>query len=241
MLEMAQCAMCEDWFHEECYKTDAARRGDGSIPSEYELICKDCVQKLPVLGDYYERYNAWSRIKPPSKGGTRGVCTRPKDVDVSVAPGANDYLWKPGFRLGLCKCNNCMELYKVAKALYIVDHTDFVGVPAPDDSLVLHKTDDESIVNDVLEAEEAERRNEARKKAMFDRERIPRKPLPQQNNGITENVTPTEVIAIRRRIKDFLKKNIESDGGNLDRESVLEYLQDLKSDMMNSFQQNLRT
>lgn len=238
-LEMAQCAMCEDWFHEECYKTDAHVRSDkGTINGEYELTCKSCVSKLSVLAEYYETLNMWSSSKSVKKT-RRGACSRPKNVGMAK-PGTLDLLWRPDFRVELCTCNECMGLYKAAKALYIVDRTDFVKpiTGEADDSSLLKTTSDEEIINDLLHVDEAQAMEAAREEAMQDSERIPRKPLPPAINaaraGVQDKLSVTEVMSIRRRINDFLRNSIETNGGSLDHDSVMSYLTDLKAEMLGS-------
>lgn len=237
---MAQCAMCEDWFHEDCYVTDRKARGGRDFSLEYELICKDCVATLPVLSEYYETLHAWSST-PPRVSSDRNACIRPKDANVARKPGSVDYIWSPSFRLHLCQCADCMSLYREAKALYIVDRSDFVSPVETDDAALLVPTDDTEVVRDVLDEEEADRRRVAREKAMLAKTRIPRKQTTQPVNkrdpvdDVTSRLAVDSVSAIRKRINTFLRESIESNGGQLNRDSVIAYMTDLKADLVASF------
>lgn len=257
-LAMAQCAMCEDWFHEECYKTDAETRAKGSedddfFQIEYELTCKDCVKKLPLLGDYYEQHHAWVGDNAPLKSGRKSKCVRPKRTDIKSKPGTMDYVWRQGFRLALCRCPECMTLYKNTKVAYLVDRADFVGASEQEDPNLLQATDDAEILNDVIEDE-----NEKQKKKLipmfFDEERIPRKPLPpkaqdpisanpaadsMEVDNIGQKLSEEQRLSIRTRINDFLRHSIETNGGNLDKVSMEGYLADLYADCLNSFTEKL--
>lgn len=152
-LPMAQCAMCEDWFHEECYKTDSRRRGNETQPysTEYELTCKDCVKTLPVLAEYYESLHAWtkqSNLRVWQEARLKKGCIRPKTASVSMKAGSIDYMWRPGFRIFLCRCADCSEMYRSANCLYITDRSDFVNVVPEDDLDVFNDKPDEEVVDD---------------------------------------------------------------------------------------------
>lgn len=239
MLAMAQCALCEDWFHEDCFKGDFLERGGAE---EYELTCRECVEMLPVLADYYDLLNAW-RKKGAKASATRRVgCIKPPTSTGGHKPGARDLIWRPGFRMQLCQCNDCMEIYDAAKMLFIVDRSDLVGGPEQDDSSLLKATDDAEIIQDVLDADEDEPSVKRRKAE----ERIPRKPLAEKSEGVggvsDGKCSVAEVIMIRRRINDFLRESIQSHSGGdkLNPDSVLSYLADLKKDMLNTFESRLQ-
>lgn len=247
-IAMAQCAMCEDWFHETCYKTDASQRGVNPNPAslnlDYEFTCRDCVNALPVLAEYYENINAWinawDRIKPGlARPGRDDVCTRPRNANLALKPGAIDFLWRPGFRLFLCRCRECRSLYEAARASYIVDRGDFLGAPAQEDLTVLNATDDAEIVNDVLDEAFLPDEGDAVEVA-----RIPRKPLvaaPAGAASVGNVLSSQEIMSIRSRISSFLKESIDSNGGNINAESLRAYLSDLKADLMASFSEKLRS
>lgn len=245
---MAQCAMCEDWFHEKCYKTDAPSNTTLTpFEEEYELTCKDCVKKLPVLAEYYELRSAWKNLKK-QKRFAGDACIRPKNVSVSTRAGTLDYMWHPGFRLYLCRCSECMELYRVGKAMYIVDKKDFVGPVAEfDDTSIFEGTNGDDIVNDILRESDAQPNTPNQKKTFDDGERIPRKrqtpekqskqTLPgedkrKKKTNSNEALGVHEIMNIRRRITDFLRESIQTNGGNLSRETLLAYMTDLKADMV---------
>lgn len=258
-LAMAQCAMCEDWFHEQCYTTDAAKRGGRMKPPldmEYEFTCRDCVKTLPVLAEYYEHLNVWqsSRHAPlTTKSGREDVCTRPRTVDIALKPGAIDLLWRPAWRLQLCRCRECRALYQHSRAAYIIDRGDFIDAPPQDDLALLNATDDAEILQDLLEERDSpgspdspdspdsrEGDKEPPDVVMADIEPIPRKPLPGSVNMQGGTVSPEEVKSIRRRIQLFLEESIQSNGGSLNPESIRAYLCDLKADLLSSLQEPLR-
>lgn len=205
---MAQCAMCEDWFHEECYRTDSRARGGESHPftTDYEFICRDCVKSLPLLAEYYETLHAWNKpsdIKQWRAARLKKGCVRPKAANPSSKPGTLDLLWKPGFRINLCRCVECSEMYRSASALYLTDRNDFVNVVEEDMSDVFNDKPDEEIVDDVdlleigngngngvqieeddedvIEISKVHKRlqshNNQRQRSIYDGERIPRKPV----------------------------------------------------------------
>lgn len=237
-LAMGQCAMCEDWFHENCYKTDAARRGANPDPAtlnvDYELVCRDCVTILPLLAEYYELYNIWDKTNTRlPRPGRDDICTRPRNPNIALKPGAIDFLWRPGFRLGLCRCRHCRDIYAAARADYIIDRGDFVGAPAQEDLSVLNATDDAEIVNDVLDDDDE-----------VEVARIPRKPRPASSPAsasVGNVLSSQEIMSIRSRISSFLKESIDSNGGSINPESLRAYLSDLKADLLASFSEKLRS
>eukprot|EP00177_Eucheuma_denticulatum_P005325 GFKZ01009679.1.p1 GENE.GFKZ01009679.1~~GFKZ01009679.1.p1 ORF type:complete len:400 (+),score=32.87 GFKZ01009679.1:117-1202(+) len=230
---MAQCAMCEDWFHEVCYRTDSARRGvdsDSVYDLDYEFTCMDCVKTLPILADYYEIWNAWEAgtAPLPLNSAKKDACTRPTSANVVMKPGTIDYLWQPSWRLRLCRCRDCRAIYDRARASYIIDRADFVGAPPDDDSVLLNATNDAEIVKDVLEGRVKSSPDP------LDTIRVPRKPLPGSIVKDGGKVSPQEIRNIRARIQRFLEASIKSNGGSLNPESIRAYLCDLKEDLLKS-------
>ncbi|CDF39710.1 unnamed protein product [Chondrus crispus] len=247
-LAMVQCAMCEDWFHENCFKTDSVRRGSKSSHNNldlvYEFTCRDCVATLPVLTEYYELYNIWgrdkSRIKSPDRRSSR--CTRPCNADIALKPGAIDFVWRQGFRLTLCRCTDCCKLYDTAGASYIIDRGDFIGAPAQEDTSILNATNDEEILQDVIDGDWRLSRKRNRDDVM-ESEPIPRKPAAASSSASpVGNLLSTEEISdIRSRISYFLKETIESNGGSINPDSLRGYLSDLKADLLLSLSEKLKS
>ena len=234
--EMVQCAMCEDWFHEKCYKPAIPKNVHPRYDIPCELTCFTCVQKLPVLADYFPTLNLWTKRASSKKHTSHRTCIRPQNVRRTHRPGDYDYFWQPGFRAHLCRCPQCMDIYKAAKCLYIVDRNDFLNAAEPDDSDVLNSTDDAGIVQEIIDDDTRERSRIA------DSERIPRKPLPprpepshvKQIRSTPDSLNPSQILSVRRRINVFLRKNINTNGGHLNRTEIMEYLSDLRKDLLNS-------
>ncbi|KAI0564141.1 E3 ubiquitin-protein ligase UBR7 [Gracilaria domingensis] len=248
-LAMAQCAMCEDWFHEKCYTLDAlGRKRTSPYDMEYELTCKDCVKTLPVLAEYYELLSVWKKkvyVRKPK--GER--CVRPNNVSVVTKAGSVDYMWRPGFRSYLCRCKDCMELYRSSKVLYIVDRNDFVSPASEDEEsegYVEQEDHDDDDDEEIIAVEEVSESESSAPKAFDEGERIPRRPRqlnkpappqkpiqepkkPRQGN---EALGVHEIMNIRRRITDFLREAIQTNGGNLNRASLLSYMSELKAELL---------
>ncbi|PXF49946.1 hypothetical protein BWQ96_00106 [Gracilariopsis chorda] len=242
--------MCEDWFHEKCFKCDGIPRSQTSpFAFEYELTCKDCVRNLPVLAEYYELLSVWKK-KGSHKKYKGNSCVRPKNVSVATKAGTLDYMWYPGFRLHLCKCEECMELYEAGKASYIADKSDFVSPLTDDedtDQVVVEEEEDDDEEYELIEVEVEEPEQPERRKVFDEGARIPRKSASGENDtqqkasGIElqrsnrDSKKPSGVqerSAIRRRITDFLKEAIQTNGGNLSQDVLLQFMTDLKAEML---------
>lgn len=168
--DMVQCAMCEDWFHEGCFCLPGRVKKVAKIALKgiaFELTCRECVAKLPALAEYYETDGVHLHAKSEKHAQKaravmeRPRCARPSVLEGSapVAPQDFDYLWVPGFRSKLCRCHNCMAMYKTSNAEYIVDRGDYIGAAQQEDTALLKATDDAEIIQDVLDAEEAEQQS----------------------------------------------------------------------------------
>ncbi|CAN8064605.1 unnamed protein product [Agarophyton chilense] len=248
---MTQCAICEDWFHEKCYILDGlARKRSTQFDMEYELTCKDCVKKVSVLAEYYEILNVWKKkgyIKKPM--GER--CFRPKNISVSTKAGSLDYMWRPGFRSYLCRCQDCMELYKSNDVFYLVDRNDFVSPASEDEDSEDYGVEDiENAVEDggdeILELEEVSEPGSPAPKVFDKDERIPRKPRvqnkarppktplrePTRVGQKNEPLGVHEIMNIRKRITDFLREAIQTNGGNINRSILLSYMTELKAELL---------
>lgn len=281
---MVQCVMCEDWFHETCYRTDAQARGVSAaraLSVEYELICKDCVKRLPVLMEYYNTLHAWSKpadVKKWRMTRLKRGCTRPR-ITMQLKAGAIDLLWKPGFRINLCRCADCSDLYRAASALYITDRSDFLNAVEEDMEDVFTNETDEDVVdqddegNLRIESSGGKKRHLSngnrdaielkvpksskgtvswdRSKSVFDSERIPRKPVEddEDNAGAgrtsdsmgeaPSSLPEKEVKRIRERIFQYLSESIDKNSGRLDESQVLMFVSDLKADILATYDEKL--
>lgn len=237
-LNMIQCCMCEDWFHGSCFISDNEVRGAGSVEevfnSEFEFTCKDCVATLPVLAEYYDLLNVWDGGSVP-KGKRRNkygeLCMRPGKGTESTVAGQLDYIWRPKWRLQLCRCSECNDMYVECGAGYIADPKDFVGAQVEEDVLMLSATDAQ-IAQDVLREEHEARQQDIGQMDVDLGDRIPRK-APEGSVVIQGGVVrPDELKEIRARIRKFLQQTIASNGGTLKADSLELYLNDLKADML---------
>lgn len=243
-LAMAQCAMCEDWFHEECYKTDGARRAGHAQPfaDEYEFTCKACVSKLPVLSDYYEKFHAWTSVPDVRKWRAENfkkTCSRPTPGTARCKSGSIDLQWRPGFRVHLCRCAKCMELYRVGNSLYIVDRSDFVNTVDDDDMLeVFVDTPDE----DVIKMEDVVMDDPCIQKDCDDNSfDNALKTAPENiriSNGIKAAPNEESVDCIRRRRMLSFLQNLsgKKEPGH---DEMAGYVTDLTADLLATFRQRL--
>lgn len=91
---MAQCLVCQDWFHDRCLGT--------AIPDdESELICKECAAPDSVLQAYDGRASTYN-------GNTEG-CVRPNR---KIAAGYTELFVPHELETLLCHCQACDAAYK---------------------------------------------------------------------------------------------------------------------------------
>ncbi|KAK3016055.1 hypothetical protein RJ639_007542 [Escallonia herrerae] len=82
-VEMIQCCICEDWFHEEHLgldSSDKVPRDEEGEPLYEDFICQACSVACPFLTLYPE--TIWAAVKQPESVNTR-------KGDVEIAPSAN--------------------------------------------------------------------------------------------------------------------------------------------------------
>lgn len=144
--EMIQCVVCEDWYHSLHLNTKVP-------PSDAyaEMICGGCMMKNQFLGDYTglavvavesEAKGDESSINVSSLNDSAGTsndqdedgqvkkkmrlsddaCIRPKSDDPGKTMTTS--FWKEGWRSQLCKCTECMKLYKQLSVEYLTDLED---------------------------------------------------------------------------------------------------------------------
>lgn len=248
---MAQCAMCEDWFHEACFKMEAKRRGKKAkrAISSYDFVCKDCVRKLPLLADYYAILDArstiaqirnWHSARPANQ------CFRPTNVGRSRGkPGTVDLMFKQGFRTYLCRCSDCIQVYRDSNASYITDRSDFLGAYSDDDEDIFNDVADEDIIHsdddEVLQVELVREKgdnsvqNRFRARNAFDSQ----KQASSQTGEVSSDkeVQPQfdSVDEVRNRILSFIHRKLSDDERQDSQEEVLRYISDLKADLVATF------
>lgn len=110
--EMIQCVICEDWLH--------GRHLDGPLPVSTpfaEMICASCVKEHSFLLDYVGEINV--DVLGDS-------CTRPKpssDIDNMLS---SSLFWPENWRMKLCKCKDCIEMYEKENVSFLLDVNDTV-------------------------------------------------------------------------------------------------------------------
>lgn len=251
-LAMAQCSMCEDWFHEQCYKTDSEERGNCEQPftMEYEFVCRGCVAKLPILSDYYEVFHAWTgntELRRWKNATDNDACVRPAKRDRSPSAGALDLLLRPGFRVYLCRCSDCMNMYRATNSMYIVDRADFVN-PVEEDIWGVFEDAAPPLEDDISADDESEEiqpvvpppRNRLRR-TLFDDVQIPRLSIVEAlgANDISSRLSKDSVESITTRIRDFLIDHAAKHRGGIDREEILIFLSELKAEVLSPHLQRL--
>lgn len=255
---MTQCAMCEDWFHEDCLKLEPRFRKELTPPFDigYELVCKDCVTKLPLLESYSTFLHAFTTRKEVRKWQAENAeskCSRPAQ-NVSSRnnePGSTDLLWRPGFRVHLCRCPDCLSVYHDSNVSYIVDRTDFIDSFDDDSSDGGSNIANEDVIlsddEDIIEVEPVRSKidNSVLNRARAGRSASGHKySLPQSDSGsdvldsFSARLQPSTVEDIRYRILTFLHNKLvsgEHENQPMFEHDVLSYVSDLKADLVATF------
>lgn len=140
--EMSQCTICEDWFHTNHLN------GSENLPEnqEYEeLICQECMKNNQFLWNY-QGYIATKSISKVNRAETEvevealnvsGI--EPETTEANKCFIKNQRLKEKnenyenqacyflnGWREALCKCIECLELYKSNKIEFITDIKDSI-------------------------------------------------------------------------------------------------------------------
>lgn len=242
---MVQCAMCEDWFHVKCFKLKrAVWKNPLYRKNQYELTCKECVSKVPILGHYLKTLTIWNDNESRrewANNTTKRVCNRPICSEGYEGAGQSDLLWMERFRERLCRCDDCMVCYRDANALYLVDRTDLISTYS-DKAVELEEVEEIGGVEsapkrvelqhdfstfDILGAAKhtKEKVNDKSEKAEDDN-------VDGENNpgsGFTEDY----VDMLRVKLNKFLRANV-TNSGELPRTSdILMYLKDMRTMVVN--------
>jgi E3 ubiquitin-protein ligase UBR7 len=117
--EMLQCIVCEDWYH-------IKHLGVDELPSKFdELMCETCVDKLEFVR-YYSRdeSNTPAETSYCKLEKLKSACQQ-ADTDDQITKGP--IFWPDcSWRASLCRCQECMSLYKAKECEYLLDETDTV-------------------------------------------------------------------------------------------------------------------
>lgn len=138
--EMWQCIVCEDWYHTK-------HLGAKELPTRFdELICTQCVDTLDFVHYYQHSDKPDVESTPgttsPSKhltATTECVLEKLKTIyhqhnkqeSSTSTPTAEaskgPVFWQDcGWRSKLCRCEKCLEMYKVKGCEYLLDEKDTV-------------------------------------------------------------------------------------------------------------------
>lgn len=149
--EMIQCVICEDWYHGRHLGTDSLP----SCESYSEVVCADCMKKNDFLWAYsVQSQETKSLVKEEIKSEVDVGETCPsqeqnkvddKTDQASVQKSENDTccflvdlqkrevnvkekgaFWKDGWRKKLCRCADCMTMYKERSLEFLIDESDTV-------------------------------------------------------------------------------------------------------------------
>lgn len=262
--DMLQCAICEDWFHEICLRlpdgSTSARSKSKVKKVACELICATCADKNQFLDRYYAKKGlflpsdgvklAKDGVKPPPG------CQRSPDVDSSNLIG-KDRFWPPGFRLKLCKCAACKEIYAKNNISYITDKKDFVNLHGiEEDDLLQNAPDDEEIRKRVTDKKRKKEISTPRKKPPrisedsgpedmdIDEDEV-ESPIKSSPSGSTPSIPkrfkPTTTIQLsdeeRQKMRDAITNYVNSAIGKEplpNRDDVRKYLEKLRNDILYS-------
>uniref|UniRef100_A0AC34QZG2 UBR-type domain-containing protein n=1 Tax=Panagrolaimus sp. JU765 TaxID=591449 RepID=A0AC34QZG2_9BILA len=107
--EMIMCAVCENWYHDMHLK----------IPEDWaeyeELICKDCVKRLPFLLAYENGIGDKADQDCKIAGCEEIMNSEPRDLMFQKCK---------EFRESLCKCSKCLSLYDTLDCAFLTDYDE---------------------------------------------------------------------------------------------------------------------
>lgn len=125
--EMLQCIVCEDWYHSK-------HLGAKELPAKFEeLICEQCVEKLDFVRYYKsEKSPMYNHMSGCILEGLKREHEAKRSQDTNSMTPSTESLKGPLFwsdcdwRAKLCRCQKCLELYKVKDCEYLLDDKDTV-------------------------------------------------------------------------------------------------------------------
>jgi len=136
---MHQCMICEDWFHLKCIadaesELEELRR---KIDESTELVCKECVRRLPFLRLCEHLSSSSSTDEEPSVSETPSSSSNnpeAKNRDCQLIKHKESFDYSPlpartlclalGWRDNLCRCYKCQLLYEANKASFLLNPED---------------------------------------------------------------------------------------------------------------------
>lgn len=154
--DMSQCCMCEDWFHEICFKMpNGAKPAKSNLQNiSFDFTCAACIAKYPIFANYFMKMGRFRpNVKLPANATAAdddrpATCSKPPDVPKGIIPENVDYFWPAGFRSRMCRCDACKKEYASLNMSYIIDRSDFVtlvGLEDEEDMLVNAPSDGEIV------------------------------------------------------------------------------------------------
>eukprot|EP00053_Salpingoeca_punica_P014048 m.127522 g.127522 ORF g.127522 m.127522 type:complete len:367 (-) comp16367_c0_seq2:1831-2931(-) len=132
--DMAQCVVCEDWFHAN--RCDANHPQLTLLPSDStdSLICASCVEKSPLLWHYEHlrvtdpsasaEPSSAASARPQQQSLAASSCQRPQRL--SDNPLREAIVFR-NLRTSLCTCNTCQEEMKAQNILFLLDSEDTIA------------------------------------------------------------------------------------------------------------------
>ncbi|CAJ0963022.1 unnamed protein product, partial [Mesorhabditis belari] len=112
---MAQCLLCEDWFHFSHLGMDIDKK---ETPPAGDLICVRCVDKYP-----------WVRALMANPEGTFCVVKQMRENTELSEKAVRFVILRPDvWRKNLCKCNDCLAYLEDAGLEYLYDEDDMLSV-----------------------------------------------------------------------------------------------------------------
>lgn len=237
---MIQCNICKDWYHLECIKEkynqhiplDDDEDGDEQIT---DYTCRTCMEKYPFLKFYRElelNYSDNKTNKENQNGGSDNQDkeeSKPfnsKDCKISsindLIP--NDAFFFKGWVSNLCKCENCLKLYKAMNfEWFINEYNESIDESVDVD---IGTTDDIAVAND--ESIKKRKRNDETKD-----EDIP-------YSKRSQSLTPYQIgqmamgyNTLTTQLKNFLSQFAET-GKVVDEDDIRDFFKQLK-ESSNSF------
>ena len=137
---MYQCIVCEDWFH--------SIHLNSQLPPDFEeMTCQECIKKYPFLAHYrlkeelvdVESVSDEKATKNDVSTRSAGRNTRKRSSEslggpskrtkiCKLLPGGTSYdkacFFDGNFRSSLCRCKDCLQLYKKNKIDFLLNDTD---------------------------------------------------------------------------------------------------------------------
>jgi E3 ubiquitin-protein ligase UBR7 len=143
--EMFQCVICEDWFHSNHLNgidfydmesggndddgNDGNDGNDDDDDDDDELICHQCMRMHQFLWNYtkfipYKNLNL--ELNQQQQQNTDKTTTNCKLNQLNYKESMNCCVFKIGWRDALCKCEECLKLYKHNGIEFLLNKNDTI-------------------------------------------------------------------------------------------------------------------